>query len=115
VPKHRLQHEREAGGVGKELLRRLLGLALLTAVFAAASLLAIDAAQASAATKAVLVKDIGRSDGSDPDQLTSVDGTLFFAHTTGPTVPPFARRESCRARILSQRLIERSYFGAILS
>src|SRR5881396_506642 len=58
--------------------RGALGLPLLAAL-AGVSLLAIGAAQASGATKAALVKDIGRSGGSSyPAGLTNVNGTLFF-------------------------------------
>jgi ELWxxDGT repeat protein len=56
-----------------------LGLALLTALVAAASPLASGAAQASAATKAALVKDINPgAGGSGPYLLTNVNRTLFF-------------------------------------
>jgi hypothetical protein len=64
--------------------RGTLGLAQLAALATAASLVAIGAAQASAPTKAALVKDIRRSGGvSDPVELTIVNGTLFFSAGDG--------------------------------
>jgi ELWxxDGT repeat protein len=60
---------------------------LLTAMLAAASLLlavAVGSAPASAATSAVLVKDIAPgAAGSSPDGLTGVDGAVFFAANDG--------------------------------
>src|SRR2546426_601592 len=59
--------------------RGALGIALLTPLAVAASLLAVGASQASAETKAVLVKDIRPgSDSSGLGELTNVNGTLFF-------------------------------------
>jgi ELWxxDGT repeat protein len=66
---------------------RRLGLALLTALAATAFLLAMVASgapEASAATKAVLVKDLNPGDGgSNPSVLTDVNGTLFFRADDG--------------------------------
>ncbi len=60
---------------------------LLTAALVAASSLvvvAVASAQTSAATSAVLVKDIDPgTGGSDPQLLIDVDGTLFFSASDG--------------------------------
>jgi ELWxxDGT repeat protein len=73
--------------LGSEALGDWLMARLHTAVLVAASLLvvvAVGSAHASAATSAVLVKDIASGAGSsDPRALIGMDGTLFFAAEDG--------------------------------